>query len=172
MTEYATLGLESTPDHPYAQALVVERDGERIEVPITGVKHAAYVEWYGDVPEPTHFDRVYVADNQLHAERWNNGTFVVLVETEEGEWCATIENPSDADPAERELWRRPSKDRLELVRLVEAGLSPAEALDYWMLEAQGMTATDWAETRGVSHQAVSKNATNAREELLAIVEVL
>jgi len=55
----------------------------------------------------------------------------------------------------------------DLSKLVERGLSPAEAMDYWAVETQGSTATDWAEKRGTSHQAVSENVRKAEEKLSA-----
>lgn len=53
----------------------------------------------------------------------------------------------------------------ELATLVRDGLSAAEALDYWMVEMRGWTAVGWAEERGTSHQAVSKNVRGASKKL-------
>lgn len=40
----------------------------------------------------------------------------------------------------------------------EADMSPAEAVDYWKFMWEGLlTQSEWAERRGVSQQAVSKN---------------
>lgn len=52
-----------------------------------------------------------------------------------------------------------------LVGLIERGCTPAEALDYYMAEVGPETQTSWAETRGVSQQAVSENVTKARDKL-------
>ena len=58
----------------------------------------------------------------------------------------------------------------ELVPLLEAGLSPSQALDYWAAEDTeethgAFTQKEWAEIRGVSRQAVGANAGNARDVL-------
>lgn len=44
-------------------------------------------------------------------------------------------------------------------------LSPAEAVDYFVVEDNGWKQTDWASRRGVSQQAVSKNVDAARQHL-------
>ena len=49
--------------------------------------------------------------------------------------------------------------------LVRGGLSPAEALDYWMVEFRKNTQEEWAETRGRTQQAISKNIAAARDKL-------
>lgn len=45
--------------------------------------------------------------------------------------------------------------------LLQEGLSPAEALDYIAIQQQDLTQVDWADIRGISHQAVSKNVRQA-----------
>ena len=49
--------------------------------------------------------------------------------------------------------------------LIGSGLSPAEALDYWMVEFRKNTQDEWAETRGRTQQAISKNIAAARDKL-------
>jgi hypothetical protein len=54
----------------------------------------------------------------------------------------------------------------EMAELIGAGLSPAEAVDYYAVEEQGLTQTEWAQTRGLDgHQSVSRNVNKAREKL-------
>lgn len=53
----------------------------------------------------------------------------------------------------------------DLQYLLQAGLSPAEALDYMATRRRNLSQVDWAETRSVSHQAVSKNVRQAVEKL-------
>jgi len=48
--------------------------------------------------------------------------------------------------------------------LIEAGASPAEAVDYYMVEIADMTQTAWANERGVDQSTVSKNVSQATEE--------
>lgn len=55
----------------------------------------------------------------------------------------------------------------EFVPLLEVGLSPSEALDYWAThdtdETHGaFTQKEWAEIRDVSRQAVGGNVSKAR----------
>lgn len=47
--------------------------------------------------------------------------------------------------------------------LIEAGASPAEAMDYFMVEVEDMTQTAWAEERGVDQSTVSGNVSRAKE---------
>jgi len=47
--------------------------------------------------------------------------------------------------------------------LIEAGASPAEAMDYYMVEVADMTQTAWAEERGVDQSTVSGNVSQAKE---------
>lgn len=48
--------------------------------------------------------------------------------------------------------------------LIEAGASPAEAVDYYMVEVEDMTQTAWADERGVDQSTVSGNVSLAKEE--------
>lgn len=52
-----------------------------------------------------------------------------------------------------------------LVALLRRGCSPAEAIDYYAVEQRGLSQTDWADERGTSQQAISKNVAAARDEL-------
>jgi len=49
--------------------------------------------------------------------------------------------------------------------LIEANMSPAEAVDYYMIELMGMTQTGWAEKRGVDQSTVSGNVNQAKDKL-------
>lgn len=49
--------------------------------------------------------------------------------------------------------------------LIEEGLSPAEALDYWMVEVMNETQTHWANYRNKTRQAISKNVQSAKSKL-------
>lgn len=53
----------------------------------------------------------------------------------------------------------------ELDTLLEHGLSPAEALDYWMTEIQGVTENRWGTRRGRTKQVIDENVRTAREKL-------
>lgn len=53
----------------------------------------------------------------------------------------------------------------ELDTLLEHGLSPAEALDYWMTEIQGVTENRWGSRRGRTKQVIEENVRTAREKL-------
>ncbi|APX98724.1 hypothetical protein [Natronorubrum daqingense] len=53
----------------------------------------------------------------------------------------------------------------ELTELLESGLSPAEAIDYYAVEERGRTQSEWSEARGCSQQSVSKNVNQAKEIL-------
>lgn len=48
--------------------------------------------------------------------------------------------------------------------LIEAGASPAEAVDYYMTEVEDLTQTAWADERGVDQSTVSGNVSQAKEE--------
>lgn len=48
--------------------------------------------------------------------------------------------------------------------LIETGASPAETMDYYMVEIAGMTQTAWANERGVDQSTVSGNVRQAKEE--------
>lgn len=56
----------------------------------------------------------------------------------------------------------PEKD---FVDLIQSGLSPAEALDYWMSEIRHYSQTEWAGVRETSQQAISKNVRKAHDKL-------
>lgn len=69
--------------------------------------------------------------------------------------------------------RRPdlASERIEqLMALIYEGLSPAEAIDYWMVEGHGLTQSGWADERGREQQAISKNVRKARKKLEATTE--
>lgn len=51
--------------------------------------------------------------------------------------------------------------------LTEAGCSPPEALDYYMVEVKGLTQSGWADERGIAQPSVSKNVKNAKRALEA-----
>lgn len=50
--------------------------------------------------------------------------------------------------------------------LIRDGLSPSEAVDYHMTVENDFTQSEWAEERGKSQQAISKNVRKAEEKLL------
>lgn len=52
-----------------------------------------------------------------------------------------------------------------LVGLVERGCSPAEALDYYLVDLGPYTQTEWAEVRGVAQGTVSENISKARKKM-------
>lgn len=52
-----------------------------------------------------------------------------------------------------------------VTHLLKEGLSAAEAVDYYAVEECGYSQLEWAETRGTSQQAVSKNIRQAKEKL-------
>lgn len=54
---------------------------------------------------------------------------------------------------------------MDVVDLVESGLSPAEAIDYHAVVEVGMTQTDWAEKRGIGQGSVSENVSKAKKKL-------
>lgn len=66
----------------------------------------------------------------------------------------------------RELWGW-TKPELALwfMELGKAGLTPAEMLDYWVVERRTYSPGEWAESRGVSAEAVRKNVRQAREKV-------
>lgn len=49
--------------------------------------------------------------------------------------------------------------------LFKQGLERAEAIDYHMVERNGLTQTEWAERRGIAQGSVSENVTKAKEKL-------
>jgi hypothetical protein len=150
---------------PYEAHLVVEIGGEEEFVPVTGVRKAAF-DYRGDVPDAVDFDRVTLDGDSVHAEtHLSDGSVVELYrEGVHGTW--TMERFEDsADPGFVEVWSRPGSEEREVTDLVNQGLSPAEALDFWMVEMHDARANAWAEERGTSHQAVSENVRKAREKL-------
>lgn len=52
-----------------------------------------------------------------------------------------------------------------LTTLLSLGLSPAEAVDYYMVELHGFFQSDWAERRDVGQQTVSENVNKAKKKL-------
>lgn len=55
--------------------------------------------------------------------------------------------------------------REEFGALLGAGLTAAEALDYWACDIAGQSQTDWAGSRGVGKQTVNDRVTDARDAL-------
>lgn len=137
------------------------------KVPVSGIRRSELSEWIGNIPEEFDVDRIYRHDNEIHGERWlSDGTVIEIQEDGDG-WAAHhITNPSKVDPADDVLWERKKRGERELSMLVSMGLSPAEALDFWMVEIRGKTQSSWAETRGVNQQSVSENISKAREKLV------
>lgn len=56
-------------------------------------------------------------------------------------------------------------DDLVLELVTTTSLSAAEAIDYIAIEECGVTQSEWAQSRDVSQQAVSKNVASARSKL-------
>ena len=56
-------------------------------------------------------------------------------------------------------------DRRELTYLLENGLSPAEVLDYWFVEQQNCSPTEWAKSRGIPKQDVRENVHTAENKI-------
>lgn len=54
----------------------------------------------------------------------------------------------------------------EIVHLIELGVSPSRALDYWMIEVMEWDPSEWADSRGVGIEAVRKG----RREAIAAIE--
>lgn len=89
------------------------------------------------------------------------------------DWCYDQVDVSDASGLEYretivdvlEKLERTPRPNSRLQRYVEAGLSPAEALDYFMTEDVGADRRGWKLSRGVSQQAISENVNKAREKL-------
>ena len=54
--------------------------------------------------------------------------------------------------------------------LAQKGLTPAEILDYWMTEIRHSPQEEWAETRGKTQQAISKNANEAKAKIANVAE--
>lgn len=53
----------------------------------------------------------------------------------------------------------------DVLKLLEDGLSPAEAVDYYAVIVEGMTQTEWARKRGIAQGSVSENISKAQEKL-------
>lgn len=167
---FAVHGLEESDNENYVEALIVEEaDGNRIEVPVFDVQPSAFAEYEGDILRSVTFNRVFVWNGKLAAEAWlKDGTVIEMTETDiaSGEFrAAHITNPSGVDEADEELWRSPMKTEQELTMLTEQDLSAAEVLDFWATEMNGLSMSEWAKRRGVSHQAVSENRRKAREKI-------
>lgn len=52
-----------------------------------------------------------------------------------------------------------------LTELIKTGISPTQALDYWMVEVQNKTVPNWATERDKSTQAIRKNIEKATERI-------
>lgn len=52
-----------------------------------------------------------------------------------------------------------------LVKLARAGCTPAEAVDYYMVEHRDMTQSDWADERNADQSTVSENVSKASAKL-------
>lgn len=52
-----------------------------------------------------------------------------------------------------------------IARLIEHGLSPAEAVDYHYTVVKGWSEAEWAEVRDVPKSTVSRNAEAGRERV-------
>lgn len=52
-----------------------------------------------------------------------------------------------------------------LTNLIRAGLSPTQAIDYWMVERREKYLPYWAELRGTSGQAIRENIKKARNKI-------
>jgi hypothetical protein len=80
---------------------------------------------------------------------------------------------------ERLEWQYPRGDSLQIAVdtapgrdaevdfkwLIGEGLSPAEALDYWVVEIMNESQTEWAKEREKTRQAISKNVQSAKSKL-------
>jgi hypothetical protein len=69
-----------------------------------------------------------------------------------------------SDDAESELLEtfEPMGD---IERLIRAGCSPSEAVDYLMVEERGYTQSAWADVRSIGQSSVSGNVAGAKDEL-------
>lgn len=52
-----------------------------------------------------------------------------------------------------------------ILELVEYGLTPAEAVDYYAVEEVGMSQSEWARRKGKEQPGVSENVSKARAKL-------
>jgi len=176
--EYEGSEIES-----YEELLVTEVNGQTMSVPIGGVQ-LSDPHIFGEKsfspqrPEVVDFDRVFVFEGNLHAEKrlvdgsvleLSVGNFVVEAETkkydEDGrhpDWSFTHFTYPTLNNEKETVWQRPGSDHREIETLVSQGLSPAETLDFWMVEMNDVyNISEWAKERGVSHQAISENVSKA-----------
>lgn len=146
-------------EDPCEEFLVLDVNGESERVPITGVRAAAF-DYRGGVPDTIDFDTVLVDGDEIHAEAWLDDGSLVELYREHGTWMMErFDDP--VDPGFEEIWSRPGHEEEDVAQLVERGLSASKALDFWMVKMQGRTASEWSDSRGVSHQAVSQNVRSA-----------
>ena len=76
------------------------------------------------------------------------------------------EDPDVIVVAKGEVWRNAETAFTDqMIELVKHGCTPAQVLDYWMVEKEGLTQTTWAKVRQVDQSTVSENVTLAREAL-------
>lgn len=68
-------------------------------------------------------------------------------------------------------WREGEEDiKKYFIWLIQNGISPAKAIDYWMCEIIGESQKDWAINRGVSRSTVNENVAEAREKIELLEE--
>jgi len=154
-----------------AMAEMVNVEGR--EIPVTNINRSDLREYHGRIPSKVSVDRVYRFEGQLIGDtHLPNGTLVEVhykVDKESGDPymdAVEITNPSAVDPAEEVLWERKGRAEKELSMLVaDGGLSAAEAVDYWMVDVRGRSASNWSESRHTSPQAISENVRKARTKL-------
>lgn len=166
---YNVVGLE-TVDETADEHLVLEHEDRdtRISVPVTEVLTEAYDG--RDLPETIDFDYVYITGNDQHgyefgAEKWlDNGTAVVLKEnprTRDYE----MRNYAGFAGGQRYIWERPFATQRVLEMLIKNGVNGTAALDFLMVDVLKTSRKEWAETRGISQQALSENYVRASEKL-------
>jgi hypothetical protein len=170
LTEQHTTGPHGDAD-ACEETLHVTVDGEDVYVPVTGVRKAAY-DYRGDVPTRFDVSRVYLYDGVPHADAVVDGgrTIVEVMPRRNRPHGAFELEAFDADTTpgvsgDQIIWERPTAARDELATLVDEGLSPAQALDYWMCEIHDVTRQEWADRRGTTHQAVTDAVQKARRRL-------
>jgi hypothetical protein len=137
-------------------------DGREIRVENIDVSRWKTFNWNGR--HKVDVDRVYYDDSELTGERFIGYQYLRLNYDQE---VARIVNPSGQDSADEVVWVRPDKAERELRTLTRRGLTPAEALDYWMVRVQRNSITGWAKARERSHQAISENVGKATEKVSA-----
>lgn len=105
-------------------------------------------------------------DEDIRVRRTAIGAPTVQFErqADDGDWYVCIDTPydHDLDDVPPELLHG---GEAELTRLIRAGLSPAEALDFYMVEEGPHTQTSWAKLRGIGQGVVSENISKAKKEL-------